>query len=97
MPTVRAITDVLEAWAPPGSKLSFDRVGLQVGDPEREVGSVLVALDLTPAVVDEAEARGAGLIVTHHPLLFKPLERLVPTQFVSGLALRLAERGIAYY
>lgn len=97
MPTVRAITDVLEAWAPPGSKLSFDRVGLQVGDPEREVGSVLVGLDLTPAVVDEAEARGAGLIVTHHPLLFKPLERLVPTQFVSGLALRLAERGIAYY
>lgn len=97
MPTVRAITDVLEAWAPPGSKLSFDRVGLQVGDPEREVGAVLVALDLTPGVVDEAEARGAGLIVTHHPLLFKPLERLVPTDFVSGLALRLAERGIAYY
>lgn len=97
MPTVRAITAVLEAWAPPGSKLSFDRVGLQVGDPEREVGSVLVALDLTPAVVAEAETRGAGLIVTHHPLLFKPLERLVPTDFVGGLALRLAERGIAYY
>lgn len=97
MPTVRDLTSALEAWAPPGSKLSFDRVGLQVGDPEREVGGVLVALDLTPAVVDEAERRGAGLIVTHHPLLFKPLERLVPTDFVSGLALRLAERSIAYY
>ena len=96
-PTIAEIAGALEAWAPPGSKLSFDRVGLQVGDPERAVGSVLVALDLTPAVVAEAEARGAGLIVTHHPLLFKPLERLVPTDFVSGLALRLAERGIAYY
>ena len=97
MPTVRAITSALERWAPPGSKLPYDNVGLQVGDPARDVSSVLVALDLTPAVVDEAEAFGADLIVTHHPLLFKPLKRLVATDFVAALALRLAERGIAYY
>ena len=97
MPSVRAVTSALEAWAPPGSQLSFDNVGLQVGDPGREVAAVLVALDLTPAVVDEAEALGAGLVVTHHPLIFKPLKRLVATDFVGGLALKLAERGLAYY
>ncbi len=97
MSSVRAISSALERWAPPGSQLSFDNVGLQVGDPEREVVSVLVALDLTPAVVDEAAADDVDLIVTHHPLIFKPLKRLVATDFVSGLALRLAERGIAYY
>ena len=97
MPPVREITAALERWAPPGSKLSYDNVGLQVGDPSRDVRSALIALDLTPAVVDEAEALGADLIVTHHPLIFKPLKRLVAGDFVSGLALRLAERGIAYY
>ncbi|MEP0545868.1 MAG: Nif3-like dinuclear metal center hexameric protein [Rhodothermales bacterium] len=97
MPSVRDLAVALESWAPPGSKLSYDAVGLQVGDPTRSVASVLVALDLTPAVVGEAEAMGADLIVTHHPLLFKPLKRLVPTDFVSGLAYRLAQSGIAYY
>ncbi len=95
--TVRDIAAALERWAPPGSKLSYDNVGLQVGDPAKDVASVLVALDLTPAVVDEAEAMGTDLVVTHHPLLFKPIKRLVPTDFVSGLAYRLAQSGIAYY
>ena len=95
--TVQDVATALEAWAPPGSKLSYDNVGLQVGDPNRAVTTVLIALDLTPAVVDEAEAMGADLIVTHHPLLFKPLKRLGPTDFVSGLAYRLAQLGIAYY
>lgn len=97
MPSVRDLASALERWAPPGSALSYDNVGLQVGDPDREVQNALVALDLTPAVVDEAEALGADLIITHHPLIFKPLKRLVPTDLVSGLALRLARAGIAYY
>jgi dinuclear metal center YbgI/SA1388 family protein len=97
MSTVRSLASALEAWAPPGSKLSYDNVGLQVGDPSKEVSSVLVALDLTPSVVDEAESMGADLIITHHPLLFRPLKRLVPTDFVSALAYRLAQNGIAYY
>jgi dinuclear metal center YbgI/SA1388 family protein len=95
--TVRDVTAALEDWAPAGSRLDFDRVGLQVGDPAGAVGSVLVALDLTPAVIEEAEAAGAGLIVTHHPLLFRPLERLVPDSLVPAMAYRLARAGIAYY
>ena len=96
MPTVADIVAALDRWAPEAQKADFDRVGLQVGDPRREVGRVLVALDLTPEVVDEAVETGAEMIVTHHPLLFKPLARLVAGDFVSGLALRMAEAGIAY-
>ena len=94
--TVRDIIAALDRWAPEAQAADFDRVGLQVGDPSREVTRVIVALDLTPEVVDEAVETGAEMIVTHHPLLFKPLAWLTPTDFVSALAFRLAEAGIAY-
>jgi dinuclear metal center YbgI/SA1388 family protein len=95
--TVAEIAAALEAWAPPASKLDYDNVGLQVGDARREAASVLVALDLTAAVVEEARETGADLVVTHHPLLFRPLKKLTADDPAGALALRLAEHGIAYY
>ncbi|GIV58344.1 MAG: Nif3-like dinuclear metal center hexameric protein [Rhodothermaceae bacterium] len=96
-PTLREIAAALEAWAPPGSAQSYDNVGLQVGDPDRPVERALVALDMTPAVLEEARSAGAQAIITHHPLLFRPLRRLTPEDFVAALALRLAEAGVALY
>jgi len=97
MLTVSNVVRALDAWAPPGQKADFDRVGLQVGDPAAPARGVVVALDLTPAVIDEAIERGAGLIVTHHPLLFKPLDRVTAGHPVGGLVLRLAKAGIAFH
>lgn len=97
MRSVGEIASTLEKWAPRGSAQSYDNVGLQVGDPQQEVDRVLVALDLTPAVVEEALEKEAQLIITHHPLLFQPLKQITPGSFVSNLVLRLAEEGIAYY
>src|SRR5690606_19503604 len=97
MTTVAEIAAALEAWAPPASKLDYDNVGLQVGDARAEAARVLVALDLTPAVVTEAEAMGADLVVTHHPLLFRPLRKVTADDAAGALALRLARAGIAYY
>ncbi len=96
MTTVSDVLDALHAWAPPGQKADFDRVGLQVGDPAAEIDRVLVALDLTPAVVDEAAETGAGLIVTHHPLLFKPVGRATADDPIGSLVWRLARAGISY-
>jgi dinuclear metal center YbgI/SA1388 family protein len=96
-PSIQSITDALEAWAPPGSAQSYDNIGLQVGDAQRPVERALLALDLTPQVLAEAESMDATLIVTHHPLLFKPLSSLTADSFTSHLALRLAEAGIALY
>lgn len=94
--TVADVLATLHAWAPPGQKADFDRVGLQVGDPAAEVDRVLVALDLTPQVIDEAAAEGAQLIVTHHPLLFKPVGRVTADDPVGSLAWRLGRAGISY-
>ncbi len=96
-PTIGAVARALETWAPPATAQSYDNVGLQVGDPGRPVEHGLVALDLTPAVLAEAQAVQARLIVTHHPLLFHPLRHLTPSSFVGNLAFRLAEAGIALY
>lgn len=97
MTTIGDIARVLEDWAPPGMAQAYDNVGLQVGDPAQPVEAALLALDLTAAVLDEARATGATLVVTHHPLLFRPLKRLIPSDPAGGLALRLAQAGIALY
>ena len=94
--TVADVLSALDAWAPPGQKADFDRVGLQVGDPAAEVSRVLVALDLTPAVVDEAAEVGAQMIVTHHPLLFKPVGRATADDPVGSLVWRLGRAGVSY-
>jgi len=96
-PTIADIADALEAWAPPGSAQDYDNVGLQVGDASRPVDTAVLALDATPAVLDEAERLDADLIVTHHPLLFRPLDGVTADGYVSTLALRLAEAGVGLY
>ena len=96
-PPIRSVTDALEAWAPPGSAQDYDNVGLQVGDASRAVDTGLLALDATPQVLEEAEDIGADLIVTHHPLLFRPLDGVTADSYVSNLALRLAEAEVALY
>lgn len=69
MPTVKLIESKLFEFAPPQGAMDWDNVGLLVGDPNTEVSRVLVALDITEAVVDEAIEFGAQLIVAHHPVM----------------------------
>lgn len=76
---------------------SYDNAGLVVGDPEAEVEGVLVALDATEEVVREAVECGATMVVTHHPIIFSPIKRLVCAnrqQRAIALAMR---HGIALY
>ena len=67
-----------EELAPFDTAAEWDNVGLLVGSPDAEVQRVLLALDITPAVVEEAREKGAGLIVSHHPVIFAPLRALSP-------------------
>ncbi len=93
--TVQEILEFLERWAPPATAQSYDNVGLQVGRLGADVTRAVVALDMTPDVLREAESVGAELIVTHHPLLFKGVKQLTEGPLVPELALRLAEAGVA--
>jgi dinuclear metal center YbgI/SA1388 family protein len=74
--TVADWLGILDGLFPPGLAEAWDNVGLQVGDRSWEADRVMVALDPTPGVIGEAIGGGCGLLVTHHPLLFRPLDRL---------------------
>lgn len=69
MTTVREVERFLFDWAPAELAAQWDNVGLLVGDPEQEVHTILVALDITQGVIEEAAACGADLIVAHHPVM----------------------------
>lgn len=70
MSAVGEIEQFLYALAPKPLAQSWDNVGLLVGRPDREVKKVLVSLDITEAVAEEASRWGAELIVAHHPVIF---------------------------
>jgi dinuclear metal center YbgI/SA1388 family protein len=81
--------DLLDQWYPPSWAEEWDNSGLQVGDRSWPAERALVALDPTEDVVAEAADRGCGLLVTHHPLLFRPVSRLDVAEPV-GRALQAA-------
>ena len=92
--TVRQIADYLEELAPPEIALPGDPVGLQVGDPRREVRKVLVALDLDEAVLQQALDVEADMVVTHHPLLYTSLSCIDESR-PSGLIAAIIRNKIA--
>ena len=69
-----------------------DNVGLLVGDPDREVSKVMLTLDITPAVVQAAAEQGAELVVSHHPVIFRPLAAVTPLDY-NGAAVTALIRG----
>lgn len=90
-PTVSDIIKVLDSLAPPTLAEAWDNVGLQVGDPERTVKNIWIALDPTYPVVKAACRQKIDLLITHHPLLFKPLQSLnfrTPVGSIIDLAVR---------
>ena len=94
---IKDITQALEAWAPKATQQSYDNVGLQVGDPNQAVSTCLISLDLTPAVIQEAIETNAQLIITHHPLIFRPLKSVTTSRWHGALIHRLIQHGIALY
>lgn len=76
MTTIRQITAAIQRLAPLDLQESWDNSGLQVGNADAVCTGVLVTVDVTPAVVREAVARGCNLIVSHHPLIFRGLKTI---------------------
>ena len=94
---VRDITDVIESFAPLYLQESYDNSGLVVGRLDDEVHGVLLAVDVTEEVLDEAEREGCDMIITHHPIIFHPLKRLNSATYVERCVERAIRRGIALY
>ena len=92
---LKDLLTVLDGIAPFGAAEPWDNTGLMVGDTLREIRSVLVALDPSTEVIQEAEKLGADLIITHHPLIFTPLKRLDFQESVSRRITRLIQASMA--
>lgn len=95
--TLADVVAALERRYPPRTAESWDRVGLVAGDPAAPVRRVLFAVDPVAAVVDEALAGGADLVVTHHPLLLRPVHSVAATTYKGALLHRLVRAGCGLY
>ena len=87
----------IERFAPPALQESFDNTGVQVGDMADECRGVLICVDATPEIVDEAVAMGANLILTHHPLIFHAIKKVVPKGRIGVTLTKAIKAGIAIY
>ena len=97
MVRIKDIANALEMFAPLPLQDGFDNAGLQIGLTDAEVAGVLLCLDVTEAVVDEAVALGCNLIVSHHPLIFSPLKRITGSNYVERCVIKALANGIAIY
>ena len=97
MTTIDDVCQFLEAFAPARLAEDWDNVGLLVGSRRSEVQRIMTCLTLTPSSVAEAVEQKADLIVTHHPLPFRPLKRLTDESLPGRLLLALVGAGIAVH
>ncbi len=73
---IKTLLQILDNWAPFSYQEDYDNSGLLIGSKDAEVTGVLVSLDLTPQIVEEAVSLGANTIISHHPILFRGLKRI---------------------
>jgi dinuclear metal center YbgI/SA1388 family protein len=91
---IKQVLSALEEFAPLPLQESWDNAGLQVGLTEAEVSGALLCLDVTERVVDEAIAKGCNLIVSHHPLLFRPLKQIRGANDVQRCVIKALKHDI---
>lgn len=91
------IIRAIEAFAPKSLQESWDNTGLQVGTLNTECTGVLVCFDVTPEVVEQAIALGYNLIVSHHPLFFRPVKRLTGETPQQVCAINAIAAGVTIY
>ena len=94
---IKEILQTIEALAPVPLQEDFDNCGLQVGDMNREATALLLSLDVTESVIDEAISLGCNLIISHHPLAFKPFKSLTGRTYVERCMIKAIRHDIAIY
>lgn len=91
------IVKILEDFAPCSIQESWDNSGFIIGNEGIDVKSVLLALDCTPAVIEEAIETGADMIITHHPLIFSPLKKITGSSIVERMVERSIKNNLVIY
>jgi dinuclear metal center YbgI/SA1388 family protein len=94
---INDIIQVLENWAPPALQESYDNSGLICGDAQLACSGVVVCLDSTEAVIDEAIEKGYNLVVAHHPILFSGIKKLSGKTYAERAIIKAIRNNIAIY
>ncbi|MFC4768625.1 Nif3-like dinuclear metal center hexameric protein [Effusibacillus consociatus] len=95
--TVKDVIRVFEEWVSPNLAMEGDKIGLQIGNPANLVSKILVTLDVTEEVVDEAIQAGAQLIVAHHAIIYTSIKRIRTDSYYGRTIARLLANDIAVY
>lgn len=94
---IKEIISFIEEYAPLQLQANFDNSGLLCGDPAQELTSVLLCIDITEDVINEAITKGHNLIVSHHPLIFGGLKHITPATYVERCVINAIKHDIAIY
>jgi len=94
---IRDITNAIAAFAPLQYQESYDNAGLLFGNADWEVTGVLLTLDATEAVIEEAIEKGCNLVVAHHPIVFGGLKKINGNNYVERVAINAIKNDIAVY
>lgn len=94
---IKEITNYLESLAPISSQEPYDNSGLIVGDSNKTISKVLVSLDCTEVIVDEAIQSGCEMIIAHHPIVFRGLKKLNGSDYIQRTVIKAIKNDIAIY
>ena len=94
---VRSVCEFIEEVAPLALQESYDNAGLLIGDPQMDVTAVLVTIDITEEVIQEAIEHNCNLIISHHPLIFSGLKRITGQNLVQRCVALAIKNDIAIY
>ncbi|MCE5330081.1 Nif3-like dinuclear metal center hexameric protein, partial [bacterium] len=94
---LKELSDILDCQFHKEYSLNWDNCGLLIGDFESEVKNVLISLDVTWDVINEALSTDANLIFSHHPLIFSPVRNIISNSYTGQAILNLIENKIALY
>lgn len=92
-----AIIKKLEELAPTQYAEQWDNVGLLVGSKKKQVKKILIALDATDSVIEQAVHLGADMLITHHPMIFSGMKRINDEDFIGRRVISLIQNDISYY
>lgn len=94
---LKELTDFLDSSVPLSFQEDYDNSGLQCGLPDTEVSAALLTLDVTGEIMNEAKLTGCDLIISHHPVIFRPLNKVTGTSEAERIVIRAIKENIAIY
>jgi len=95
--TIKEVASILEEFAPLLYQESYDNSGLTIGNSNNNISSVLLTVDVTEEVIDEAINKKANLIIAHHPIIFKGIKSITGKNYVERIVAKAIKNDIAVY